>query len=230
MTVKVPIRVVSETNKHEHWRYRQKRAKLQHAAVAFALGPQPLPKYTPFARNLATMLPAVITLTRIAPRPLDKSNNVGALKHVQDAVAKWFGLDDRSPRLMWDYDQAKGRANEYAVRIQILPVGSRLDPEEFGLRDDPNSGGLIDGAGNAVPVEAPAGRVNLFLRSCSRALTGERILHLEINDEKVRLIDHADGTVSWDGGSATEREVVKSFRELEADRRRRAVATAEVQP
>ena len=36
-TVLVPVRTVSEANSHEHWRYRQKRAKDQHWHVRVAL-------------------------------------------------------------------------------------------------------------------------------------------------------------------------------------------------
>lgn len=101
----VPLRTVSEANAREHWARKAKRVKAQRRA-AFAL----CPTYP---------LPAIVTLTRIAPRALDDDNLRGALKAVRDGVADRLGIDDRDPRVDWRYAQARGRPKEYAVRIAL---------------------------------------------------------------------------------------------------------------
>lgn len=103
----LPIRTVSTLNLREHWAKRAARAKT-HRRTALAL-----------ARSLAagTGLPAVVTLTRIAPsNGLDGDNLQGALKSVRDGVADAFGVDDRDPRLQWRYAQRRGK--QYAVMVE----------------------------------------------------------------------------------------------------------------
>jgi hypothetical protein len=62
-------------------------------------------------------LPAVITLTRIAPsQGLDDDNLQGSLKGCRDAVAAWLSVDDRDPRIEWRYAQERGA---WAVRVEV---------------------------------------------------------------------------------------------------------------
>lgn len=204
MTVEVPIRTVSETNAHEHWRHRQKRAKCQRQAVAMTVG-----RLDPALRP-----PVVVTLTRIAPRELDKSNNVGALKHVQDEVASLLGVDDRHPGIVWRYRQAKSpEPKYYAVRIRIERASGPIDTEQVGLRIDP-FGSLVTADGKIILEEAPA-QVRLWVIGHSVGIGGEEIAHYTLNDRRLRRIEHTDGTVSWDLGSAEVPEVVRSFREID---------------
>lgn len=103
----VPVRTVSEANAHEHWRVRQKRAKVQR-----------------FYASLLTRVPdhwdkAIVTLTRIAPRALDSDNLAGSQKHVRDGIADTLGIDDRDPRVEWRYAQRRGKPREYAVEVLI---------------------------------------------------------------------------------------------------------------
>lgn len=64
--------------------------------------------------------PLVITITRIAPVPLDDDNLAGSAKHVRDGIADWLGVDDGSRLLTWRYEQRRdGRG--YAVGIRIEP-------------------------------------------------------------------------------------------------------------
>lgn len=58
--------------------------------------------------------PMVIHLTRIAPRMMDKTNYVTALKAVEDAVAAWIGIDDS--KLDFRMHQRKGPT---AVQMRI---------------------------------------------------------------------------------------------------------------
>jgi len=67
-----------------------------------------------------------ITLIRIAPRELDSDNLAGSCKFVRDGVAKAIGIDDGSPRLIWQYAQRRDpeRANRYAVEVRLEERGS----------------------------------------------------------------------------------------------------------
>lgn len=66
-------------------------------------------------------LPAVVTLTRFGPKRMDDDGNVASLKHVQDAIAALYGVDDGSDLYLWRYAQeAPGHA--YAVKVEIQSV------------------------------------------------------------------------------------------------------------
>lgn len=109
--LRLPIRTVSESNAHEHWRKRAKRAKEHRYTTALMC-----------RANLAKpSIPCRIRLTRIAPRKLDQGNYPGSLKHVQDGVADWIGIDDRHDHLVkYEYDQKRGQPREYAVMVEVL--------------------------------------------------------------------------------------------------------------
>lgn len=110
VSVVVPIRTVSEANVRSFWAARARRVKAQRWAVAALLrGFRPLPA-----------LPAVVTLKRVAPSSgLDGDNLQSALKATRDAVAEVLGVDDRDPRVVWVYEQRRGKPKEWAVEIQI---------------------------------------------------------------------------------------------------------------
>ena len=64
--------------------------------------------------------PVVVRLTRVAPsNGLDDDNLRPALKSVRDGIADALGVDDRDPRVSWEYGQLRGRAREYAVEVEI---------------------------------------------------------------------------------------------------------------
>ena len=100
----LPLRIESTLNKREHWGKRAQRTKL-HRFASIAVQPHPLP--------------CVVRLIRIAPRKLDDDNNAAGFKALRDGIAKRLGVDDADPRVRWEYDQERGRAKEYAVRIEI---------------------------------------------------------------------------------------------------------------
>ena len=88
-------------NNREHHFARHKRVKAEKEQVAWML----------IARGCTRpKLPAVITLTRIAPsNGLDDDNLAGALKSVRDAVAAWADVDDRHKHIIkYEYDQRRG--------------------------------------------------------------------------------------------------------------------------
>lgn len=100
----IPGEAPSTPNLREHWAARSKRVKAQRAAVARkvpAWGGGPL---------------LFIRLTRVAPRRLDTDNLAGALKGHRDAVASRLRVDDASPLVSWEYEQAGG---DPAVVVQM---------------------------------------------------------------------------------------------------------------
>jgi hypothetical protein len=100
----LPLRIESTLNRREHWAKRAQRTKL-HRFAALAVQPHPLP--------------CVVRMIRIAPRKLDDDNNIAGFKALRDGIAKRLGVDDADPRVKWEYDQERGRAKEYAVRVEI---------------------------------------------------------------------------------------------------------------
>lgn len=109
--VTLPAGTVSESNRRDHWRVRAKRAKRQRQ----------------LARTLCPLvpLPATVRLVRLSPSALDDDNLRGALKAVRDGVADRLGVDDRDPRVTWEYAQERGTPTG-AVRLELSPDG---DPE-----------------------------------------------------------------------------------------------------
>jgi hypothetical protein len=116
----LPVYTLSEANRasHEHWRVRQQRARsqrtttrsLMHHALGF------------WGEPWITRSPVTITLVRISPRPLDDDNLASSQKAVRDGIADALnGGEDRSPRIVWRYEQEKGAPNTYGVRVLIRP-------------------------------------------------------------------------------------------------------------
>jgi hypothetical protein len=107
----VPLRTVSESNSHTHWRVKAKRVAMQRRVVSLVLRPQ-VAAWKP-------MWPLVVSLTRVAPRALDDDNLRGCLKAARDAVADVLGIRDNDPRVTWTYAQTRGAPRAHFVRIEI---------------------------------------------------------------------------------------------------------------
>lgn len=113
--VSFDLETVSELNQAEHWIRRHKRTKLQKqvtAAMLAASGFDPEALLAPGR---------VIILTRIARGTLDEGDNLASsMKHVRDAVAAWFNVDDgpKGP-LKWAYAQEHTRSPLGRVRIEV---------------------------------------------------------------------------------------------------------------
>lgn len=109
----IPLRIQSAANLREHWAVKARRVKKERAISRVVLAGV-------MAGRNADLgpLPAVITLTRVAPRKIrDEHDNLrSAFKAVADGIAEAFGIDDGDPRISWNYAQEKG---EYAVRVCI---------------------------------------------------------------------------------------------------------------
>ncbi len=112
MILTLPIKTVSIMNKREHWAIRARRTSAQRGTAYLAVNAE-LRGMCPFP------LPCIVTLTRIAPRTLDDDNLRGALKAVRDGIAEALGVDDRDPRVVWAYGQAKGAPKTFEVRVAI---------------------------------------------------------------------------------------------------------------
>jgi hypothetical protein len=96
-------------NQREHWRKRAERARLHRQSARFGMEQT---KQRP-------ALPCVITLIRVAPRPLDGDNNQGSLKSVRDGVADWLRIDDGSDLVTWKYEQRRGKPKQYTVIVEV---------------------------------------------------------------------------------------------------------------
>ncbi len=114
-TYVIPIKIETEGNKIEHWSKKYlRRKKLKTAIRAFVNGTMIRP-------------PCIVVLTRIAPRKLDKEDNLpAAMKWAKDAVAEILipglvpGRADEDNRIEWRFDQMKGKVRQYALGIQII--------------------------------------------------------------------------------------------------------------
>lgn len=109
MKTTVPVRTVSTLNVREDWRRRADRAR-EHRNTAWMMLR---------AMHSTPAVPCTVLMTRVAPRPLDDDNLRGALKAVRDGIADWLGVDDRDPRVKWEYGQRKGAIKFYAVDVEV---------------------------------------------------------------------------------------------------------------
>lgn len=64
--------------------------------------------------------PCSVLLTRVGPsNGLDEGDNLAsAFKGCRDEIAKWIGIDDRSPLVQWRYAQRRCRG-AWAVEVEI---------------------------------------------------------------------------------------------------------------
>lgn len=109
------VKTVSEANQREHWAVKNERKNAQQLEVSTVLHNNLL--------NRKVRLPCVVKLTRIGPRALDTDNLAGAMKHVQDAIARKLGVDDGdTEKVRWEYSQMPIRIREYAVKVSITSV------------------------------------------------------------------------------------------------------------
>lgn len=106
-TIEIPIRTVSEANQRCHWRVKAKRAK-EHRGLTLM--------YCALT-TLRPPLPCTVKLTRKSARLLDDDNLRSALKACRDGIADWFEVNDRDPRLKWEYDQVKGKPPAVIVEV-----------------------------------------------------------------------------------------------------------------
>lgn len=131
LVVTIPLRTVSESNARGHWKVGHRRHREQRLTTRLVLaGALPADGMMPpqsredasGPRSGVRVVPWSIrvTLTRLAPSSgLDDDNLRGALKYVRDGVADALGVNDRDPRVTWDYDQRRSKPREWAVEIRL---------------------------------------------------------------------------------------------------------------
>jgi hypothetical protein len=115
------MRLVNALNAREHYMVRARRTKQQRNTIWLMLR-----SAYGSADAVNPKMPLRVTITRIAPRALDRGDNLEAsCKAVRDGVADWLGIDDRDPRVSWVCEQVKGGLpREYAVRVDIDEVSA----------------------------------------------------------------------------------------------------------
>ncbi len=116
-TLNANVELVSESNRSGgHWSSQHKRTKAQHKQIWVALLKAKVPRA--FLRVAVKMgLRPEILIVRQSAGTLDGDNNVTAGKRVRDLISRWGDLDDKDPRVTWNYAQEK--APTFGVRIEI---------------------------------------------------------------------------------------------------------------
>lgn len=112
--IDLPIKTVPESNSSEHWTAKHKRHKAQKKTVYVML--KPLVKFV--------SLPCEITITRFAPRSLDRHDNLPySLKWITDAITEVITGDFRHGRSddkeEFDIFFTQTISKKYGVRIRI---------------------------------------------------------------------------------------------------------------
>jgi len=105
----IPVATVSETNRHEHWRHRSRRAANQRFLARMC---------TQYAIIAPLVSIVAIKLIRIGKRRLDTGNLAAALKHVQDGVCDALDVNDGDERISWEYGQATSPLPHVLVEIR----------------------------------------------------------------------------------------------------------------
>jgi hypothetical protein len=125
ISIHLPIRTVSEPNQREHWSKKARRVKDQRCTTGLVVRAELRRSKLSLDDGL------VVTLCRVAPRTLDDDNLRGATKGLRDGVADALGINDRDPRVSWEYEQRRGHAGEYAVSVTISDRTDVARPERM---------------------------------------------------------------------------------------------------
>lgn len=107
----VPVKTVSELNRRDHWRTKDRRRREQQEAAYYA--------YKGAAKGGRVALPCVVRFLRIGPRKLDSDNLASAMKAVRDTIAQCVGVDDGSESIRFEYDQVAIGERSYNVKVSI---------------------------------------------------------------------------------------------------------------
>lgn len=119
-TFTIPLSTVSEVNQRQ-WQARSRRSNAAWKAVSKAFGPRLVQVGLVAGLFHQAGKHVLCTLTRLAPRELDRTVNLpSALKAVEDVVAFILGIDDRDERWVCRCEQEK--ADGYGVRIKLEAV------------------------------------------------------------------------------------------------------------
>jgi HrpA-like RNA helicase len=115
LVLTLPVRTVSEANNFEHWTKKHKRHTMQRQAVTLLLKPH----------RDKIKLPCHIKLTRVAPRKLDRWDNLPiSMKYILDACCAIItgdyrpGRADDDERITVSYDQQTN--SNYSVILEFV--------------------------------------------------------------------------------------------------------------
>lgn len=108
------LRLVSEANLKCHWAVKAKRAK-EHRTASFTA----LASMIGNPKIWTDQLPIVITITRVAPRPLDSDNLFRSAKSCRDGIADFLKVNDGDTRITWVMAQRRGAPKSYSVEISF---------------------------------------------------------------------------------------------------------------
>ena len=130
----LPIHLKNTSNVREHWSKRARRAAHHRGLARLAVA----------ASNARTLLPCIVTLTRISPRHFDFDGLVCSAKAVRDGIADGLGLsDDNNPSVDFEYAWRKGSGQtvEITIRQRFLMVPGVPPPllRSAGPNDSPTS-------------------------------------------------------------------------------------------
>jgi len=129
----IPVRTISEANRHEFWAKRAKRVK-SHRQTAYA--------YT-YKAIFDSELPLkdetcafIVSMARISKRRLDSDNLYSSGKACRDGIADAMGIDDGSTRLTWTYTQIDPFDDyKYGVMVEIAEYcGPKPPSKDFKFK------------------------------------------------------------------------------------------------
>lgn len=111
LSVTLPLRLVNASNAREHHFTRARRVARERLVIQCAL--------TQRIRSAGLIgAPCRVRITRLAPRKLDKHDNLCVSgKAIADEIARIVGVDDRDERWVFEYAQEKAKA--FGVRIEL---------------------------------------------------------------------------------------------------------------
>jgi len=116
LVVEIPMRLSNPLNgSHGHWAVEARLRKQQRSSVGIIMAAQ--------LASARIMPPCRVTVTRIAPRALDRHDGLPAsAKAVVDGVADAMGIRDDDTRVEWRIEQRKGKPREYACEIRVEAI------------------------------------------------------------------------------------------------------------
>ena len=119
----LPVEIVSEANRRDHWAARYRRTKSQKRAAHLGV----LQHASSLRRRIRAGedIRLVITLVRLLrprQRRFGSDNLASGFKAIRDGVASALGIDDGSDRLEWHYAQEPGGGQSGGVRVTIARI------------------------------------------------------------------------------------------------------------
>lgn len=113
LVVELPMRLVNPLNgTHGHWAVKSRLRKQQRSTISLVMGAH--------IRIAGIVPPCRVTVTRIAPRALDRHDGLPAsAKAVVDGISDAMGIRDDDARVEWRIEQRRGRPKQYAVEIRV---------------------------------------------------------------------------------------------------------------